>query len=40
MIVKPSPDLTLFFQPRRFGTQTKASTRSNGAAGGEEPVAG
>jgi hypothetical protein len=40
MIAKASPDLTLFFQPRRPGAQAKASTRSNSAAGAAEPVAG
>jgi hypothetical protein len=40
MIAKATPDLTLFFQPRRLGAQTKACTKSNNAVGVEEPVAG
>ena len=40
MIARVSPDLTLFFQPRRFGTQATATAKSNNAADAAAPAAG
>jgi hypothetical protein len=39
-IANASPDLTLFFQPRRLSAQMKASAKSCNAAGVAEPVPG